>query len=299
MHSKTNLLIGLLCFLLILGLAACTGTEQGEPDLSEAEREQTAVAETTAVAQSVGTLVAGTVESACFATLQAFEATLRAEPTHTATLDETPTPTPAPPMVSVSEATNCRTGPGQQYEIVGTLQVGEQAEVVGVSQDGDYWVIALPRQTGQCWIIGIYATVTGDTSGLPILTPQLLLTATLGPTLDPALTPTLAATLDYNWTGTWTTSQGLPGASHETFMVTLTQTNLTVTGSIEGFIDLNGTLSPDGSTLTGTWSDPPASGPFEFKMINLNQFTGNINNREYEWCGYRNNAGVPSPCMGP
>jgi len=291
MHAKSNLLIGLLCLLGMLSLPACSQAGQVAPELSAEERAQTAVAETAAVAQSVGTLVAATLDDACRSTLQAFEATLRAESTPTTTLEASSTPTPNPPMVTVSEGTNCRKGPGVQYEIVGMLDVGEQAEVVGVSENGEYWVIKLPMLADECWIIGTYATVTGDTSGLPMRAPGPVTAPTAGSTSSPSMT--------YNWSGTWTTSQGLPGAAHETFMVTLEQTNLSVTGSIEGFIGLSGTLSADGSTLTGTWSDPPFSGPFEFKMINLNQFIGNINNRENEWCGFRENAGLPSPCMGP
>lgn len=293
MHSKSNLFIGLLCLMVMLSLPACSQAGQGEPELSAEERDQTAVAETAVVAQSVGTLVAATLDDACRLTLQAFEATLRAEPTPTATLEATITltPNPDPPMVSVSEGTNCRTGPGIEFEIVGMLMVGEQAEVVGVSGNGEYWVIMLPPEASECWITGYYATVTGDTSDLPIRTPLSNTTPTSSPTSGPAT--------GYNWTGTWTTSQGLPGAAHETLMVTLVQTNLTVTGSIEGGIDLSGTLSADGLTLTGTWSNPPHTGQFAFKLINMNQFIGNTHDYAYEWCGFRENAGVPSPCMGP
>src|SRR5512147_2285250 len=50
-------------------------------------------------------------------------------PSPTATI--TLTPTPSVPMVSVSENTNCRTGPSVAYDLVGALLVGEQAVVVG------------------------------------------------------------------------------------------------------------------------------------------------------------------------
>jgi len=94
----------------------------------------------------------------------------------------TPTATPLPPtrtpiiisdrpMVSVSYKTNCRTGPGVRYTIVGGLLVGERAEVVGVSEDGAYWVIKNPNRPGECWLWGGFATVSGQTSGLPRLTP--------------------------------------------------------------------------------------------------------------------------------
>jgi len=66
-------------------------------------------------------------------------------------------------------------------------------------------------------------------------------------------------------------------------------------------IYLNGSLSADFMTLTGTWSQvsPPDSGLFVFKMIGNNQFVGNEGSGAHEWCGYRAGAGFPSPCMGP
>ena len=160
-------------------------------------------------------------------------------------------------MVSVSQNTNCRKGPGLQYDIVGTLLIGVQAEEVGVSADGQFWVIKNPQQAGECWLWGYYASVVGQTSGLPKLTPPP--------------TPTLA----FGWTGTWTTSHGVPGMMHETFIITLEQTHLNVTGSLNGLVALSASLSPDGSILTGTWDDGHTSGPFVFKMINMNQFIGN------------------------
>ncbi len=79
--------------------------------------------------------------------------------------------TPGTPMISVSYKTNCRTGPGLQYRIIGGLFVGERAEVVGVSEGGEYWVILNPMRPGECWLWGRYAMVEGDISELPVRTP--------------------------------------------------------------------------------------------------------------------------------
>jgi hypothetical protein len=92
------------------------------------------------------------------------------------TKPDTPTPTQPrhtldKPMVSVSVNTNCRIGPGLQYEYIGALLVGEQAEVVGVSWNGQFWVIKNPSQEGECWLWGGYARVIGDTSKLPRIFP--------------------------------------------------------------------------------------------------------------------------------
>jgi uncharacterized protein YgiM (DUF1202 family) len=79
--------------------------------------------------------------------------------------------TPKAPMVSVSVDTNCRRGPGDSYSISGVLAVGQTAEVVGQSPANNNWIIKLTSAGPTCWIWAQYATVTGNTSGLPIVTP--------------------------------------------------------------------------------------------------------------------------------
>ena len=92
------------------------------------------------------------------------------EPTDTPTI--TPTPTPSVPMVSVSVNTNCRTGPGTVYDLVGGLLVGESAEIVALSSVSNYVIIELPDGSGrECWLWMQYGTQTGDTTGLPVLAP--------------------------------------------------------------------------------------------------------------------------------
>jgi len=91
-------------------------------------------------------------------------------------------------MARVSENTNCRTGPGVVYDLVGALLVGEQAVVVGKFSAGNYWIINNPDAAGTCWIWGQYATVSGNTAGLPEYTAPPTPTPTFTPT--PSLTPT-------------------------------------------------------------------------------------------------------------
>jgi hypothetical protein len=80
-------------------------------------------------------------------------------------------PTPDTPRVTVSLETNCRTGPGQPYDILGVLQVGQSAEVIGHSTYGDNWIIKLPSNPSvTCWLWGQYATVTGSWESLPLAT---------------------------------------------------------------------------------------------------------------------------------
>lgn len=103
---------------------------------------------------------------------------------------ETPLPTftntPELPRVSVSVDTNCRWGPGQVYDYLGGLMVGEMDEIYARDPTGRYWYIRNLDAPGFCWIWGEYASVTGDTSVLPVYTPQ--------PTPTPSPTPTSTTT---------------------------------------------------------------------------------------------------------
>lgn len=76
------------------------------------------------------------------------------------------TATPSATTVSVSVATNCRTGPDVVYPLVLVFQPGATAEVVGKYSATKYWIIKTPTE-GTCWLWGEYATVQGDTNALP------------------------------------------------------------------------------------------------------------------------------------
>jgi len=97
-----------------------------------------------------------------------------------------PTATPSTPTLTVSIATNCRTGPGQVYPIVGSINPGDTAEIVGRSNSGEYWIVREPGSpTTICWAWGQNATVTGNTSALPVFTPP------------PTPTPTVTFNVSY------------------------------------------------------------------------------------------------------
>lgn len=119
------------------------------------------------------------------------------------TATQTDTPTPEVPMLSVSQLTNCRTGPGTVYDKLGVINVGEKAQLVGSNADRDTWVIKLPSNPAiTCWIWGLYASVEGNIAGLPVVpvppTPTPLFTRTPTGTLTPQSSFSLAfASTDY------------------------------------------------------------------------------------------------------
>lgn len=83
-----------------------------------------------------------------------------------------PSPTSSAVILTVSLATNCRSGPGKDYPQLGSLQVGETAQAVGRYTPADYWVIQNPDAPGTCWLWGQYVSVvSGDPQSLPQFTP--------------------------------------------------------------------------------------------------------------------------------
>jgi len=81
------------------------------------------------------------------------------------------TPTYSIPMLEVDEPTNCRSGPGQNYEIITVFQSGASAEIVGRYPENDWWLINNPFGEGTCWIWGEFATVSGSHWTVPSVTP--------------------------------------------------------------------------------------------------------------------------------
>jgi hypothetical protein len=120
--------------------------------------------------------------------------TITLTPSLTLTSAPISTSTPTVPQISVSVPTNCRAGPGIVYQRLGALLVGEIAEVYGRDPTGNYWYIRNPDSPKNfCWLWGEYATVVGNISFLPVLTPP--------PTPTPTVTPTPSPDFDATYVG--------------------------------------------------------------------------------------------------
>jgi hypothetical protein len=170
--AKKTFIAGLI---FILGLSACNLPSQAPPNpLEEAAAAATATLQALTANPFTATNTPVPLETPL--------------PTETGTI--TPTSTSSVPMVTVSQNTNCRTGPGVVYDLIGALLIGEQAVVVGKYTPGNYWIINNLDAAGTCWLWGQYATVTGNTAGLPEYTPPPTPTPTYTPTAT--FTPTLA-----------------------------------------------------------------------------------------------------------
>jgi len=84
-------------------------------------------------------------------------------PSPTVALTGTITPTYSVPILTVREQTNCRTGPGQDYEIVFTYLADKKLEIAGRYDPGNFWLVkSRESPTGTCWLWGEYVEVTGS-----------------------------------------------------------------------------------------------------------------------------------------
>lgn len=150
--------------ILLIISAACSSS--GIPATTSPELINTLVAQTLSVIQT----------QSAVPNAQPPPTSTPAPPTASPTVTASPTPeftaTPSVPQISVSVATNCRTGPGKAYDRVGALLVGEVTEVYGRDLLGNYWYVANPDKPGQfCWLWGEYAVLSGNTQALPVFTP--------------------------------------------------------------------------------------------------------------------------------
>ena len=99
------------------------------------------------------------------------------EPPEETTLGASPTEV----TLQVRVPTNCRTGPGKDYEIVTVLHTRKTVNVLAQHKTEDFWVIENPDGCGtSCWVWDYYATITGPKDSLPIEeTPPVTMEVTL------------------------------------------------------------------------------------------------------------------------
>lgn len=222
-------------------------------------------------------------------------------PADTATPSESPTitltSTASIPYVSVSQNTNCRTGPSQFYGLVTTVTVGQQVEVLKTFSNS-YAVVRNPNGSGDCWLWLQYANQTNFSSyNLP--------QATQPPTPTHTFTPT-STTAPYNFEGSWNIKFGNYFGSTNIFRSgnNISATIILDVSGTDYKYEITGSIGGGGQTASGTWElvDPAGgNGSFQWqiKSGNTNQFVGNGNSGVHEFCGWRSGSSAPSPCEWP
>jgi len=136
---------------LILAILACNGVPTANAPQESAPEIQTAAAQTLQVILTPS--VTATVQQSIIADT----------PSLTGLPTGTITPTYSVPMLIVREQTNCRTGPGQDYEVIFTYLSGKKLEIAGRYDPDNYWLVKSDESpTGTCWLWGEYVEVTGS-----------------------------------------------------------------------------------------------------------------------------------------
>ncbi len=109
-----------------------------------------------------------------------------ASSTATVALTQSITPTFSTPILTVLQQTNCREGPGQDYEVIFTYLEKKKLQILGRYDPTNYWLVkSAESKTGSCWLWGEYVEVTGSYWAVPSVTPPA--TATPAPPPAPSL----------------------------------------------------------------------------------------------------------------
>lgn len=175
-HKYTSLLAGAV---LAFAILACSLPATTEQPLTVDEQAATMIAATlTAQARN---------ETPVFSTATAtITPKTSAGATATGAVKATITPTYSTPMLTVLQQTNCREGPGQEYQVIFTYLPKAQLEILGRYDPNNFWLVkSTQSSTGSCWLWGEYVEVTGSYWVVPTLTPPA--TATLAPPQQPAI----------------------------------------------------------------------------------------------------------------
>jgi hypothetical protein len=77
------------------------------------------------------------------------------------------TPTFTQPMASVGDVTNCRKGPGKDYERVTQIMPADSVKIIGFFSP-NYWVVS--TKDGDCWLSGEFTTPVGSFAAVPTVT---------------------------------------------------------------------------------------------------------------------------------
>jgi len=184
-----------------------------------------------------------------------------AQPTETPSPSPTVTPTYAPPMLRVEQNTNCRSGPGEAYNIIVVLTAGQNIEPVGRSMEGQYWVVKRPGTEQTCWAWGEFLTASGSVHTLPEFTPPPTATP-VPPTAPRGLTYTFSCTftdvtVNLSWTDVATNESGYRVLRNNAVIAELpantTQyTDVTAASSGSSFTYIIETFNDAGSARSGS-----------------------------------------------
>ena len=166
---------------LISAVLACNTPGTTQP-ISVNDQAATVIAMTLQALTQNGSDVPITATSTVTPIATVFVTTTKATSASTPTI----TPTYSTPMLTVLQQTNCREGPGQDYQVLFTYLPQKKLEISGRYDPTNYWLVKSPEsETGTCWLWGEYVELSGSYWVVPTVTPPP--TATLAPPQAPSI----------------------------------------------------------------------------------------------------------------
>lgn len=78
-----------------------------------------------------------------------------------------PTDSSGEPFASFEDVTNCRMGPGVNYQRVTQIVPNESVKIVGFYPP-NYWIVS--TSAGECWVSGEFVTPSGSLAAVPTVT---------------------------------------------------------------------------------------------------------------------------------
>ena len=353
MKNKKLLIISLL---FLFSMLACSLFNQflpkTEDPVIEIKDDGSVEVNATAAAEAeyaVQTQIAG-IEATQQSLVEKVEATAQAlrptgDPSNPDAPQVTPTPkdpnlyqTPPPSgatTVSVSVNTNCRSGPGVNYERIDIVYADQEVEVLGVDDSGAYYIVRSPNGS-TCWLWSHYATLHGEPDSLVVMTPPVPpQTIVIDDWQDEIF---IQSSEEFSWQGHWVlgTEDGQSLASElnavygdevgwrwESFEMNITRSGnfldielieiLSFTDGSTGEVIFYGLaqVSEDNSMAVGSFylhehftsfAGKTYSMALDVPIIlyqngNPSQFVGDINS--WPQCGAREGAAFPVPCTWP
>jgi hypothetical protein len=173
-HNHKFMLAGIVLMCTVL---ACSLPSTAQP-LTVEQQAATAIAATLTAQPGPGAKATVTDTAATSANVTAVSTATSADTV-------TVTPTYSTPMLTVLQQTNCREGPGQDYQVVFTYLAKVKLEIVGRYDPTNFWLVKSPdSKSGTCWMWGEYTEASGSYWVVPTVTPPS--TATLPPPQAPA-----------------------------------------------------------------------------------------------------------------
>ncbi len=139
----------------------------------------------------VGTIAAMTLEA--FPSQTALPSAIPTQgvtPSATITVTVTITPTYTAPELVFTGNTNCRSGPGKDYDVITVIYSGQKSQPVGVSQEGTFWLIK-NKGTADCWVSTDFVQTAGSVASLPTV---------MAPPTPTPVPPNAPAWSTYNFT---------------------------------------------------------------------------------------------------